>query len=279
MTGASRESRVPFRLPGERQPLILLPVTVNGYGPSSFVLDTGAGLNLITRRLASLSGIEAAEVRRGVGAAGAVTLDLGVADTFRVGDTSLRGLRIGITDELLRIGATVGAQIDGVVGYNFLQRFCLSIDYRRRFVTLTCSVAMTGSAPGEATPFRLAAPDKPLVLVDAFVNEEGPFRFVLDTGASTTAVSGEVASRLGLRRAAMPAVTGGGGVITAGAARVDSIRLGIGAAGPLDLVVTDATEHISRTLGESIDGILGYNFLSNFAVVIDYLSSVISLND
>ena len=43
---------VTFRLAGGKQPLILLPVFVDGRGPYSFVLDTGAGPTLVSNELA-----------------------------------------------------------------------------------------------------------------------------------------------------------------------------------------------------------------------------------
>jgi predicted aspartyl protease len=272
-------SQVPFRLCGQPQPLILLPANVNGHGPFSFILDTGAGLNLVTTRLAAVTGIEPAEVRRGACAAGEVTLGLGTAHTFCVGDVTVRDSRIGVTDELLRIGATVGARIDGAVGYEFLQRFCVTINYRRQIAIFSCSIGTDAGDRRKPIPFRLAKPEKPLVLVDAFIDENGPFQVALDTGASTTALSGEVASRLGMRRMAMHAVTGGGGAVEAEAAVVESIRLGNSSAGPLDVVVTNATDLVSRVLGERLDGILGYNFLRKFEVVIDYPRSSVVLSE
>lgn len=271
--------RVPFQLCGEAQPLILLPAQVNGHGPFSFVLDTGAAVNLITNNLAAVAGIEAAEVRSGTGAAGAVTVGVGMAASLCVGDACEVGVRIAITDELLRIGEKVGKTIDGAVGYEFLQRFCVTIDYRRRIATFSRSI--DGDATGTQTPipFRLAKPEKPLVLVEAFVNDDGPFQFALDTGASMTTLSGGVASRLALNRTPMPAATGAGGAVQAEAARVESVRVGDAAAGPLGVVITNVTDVVSRVLGEPLDGILGYNFLRNFEVVIDYPRTAIALSD
>ena len=45
-------ARVSFRLAGDAQPLILLPVRVNDRGPFDFILDTGAGTSLLSSDLA-----------------------------------------------------------------------------------------------------------------------------------------------------------------------------------------------------------------------------------
>jgi predicted aspartyl protease len=46
--------------------------------------------------------------------------------------------------------------------------------------------------------FKLAGAHAPLILVPTFVNGQGPYDFVLDTGASATLLSPELAERLGL---------------------------------------------------------------------------------
>src|SRR5579863_9847673 len=272
------KSSVPFQLAGKPQPLILLPATVNGHGPFPFILDTGAGFNLITARLAVAAGIEPSEVRRGTGAGGAVSLGIGAARTLSVGDIAIRDSRIGITDELVRVGAAIDAHVEGAVGYEFLRGFCLTLDYRRRIATFSSSSESDADREQKTSSIRLARPAKPLILVDAFVNESGPFQFVLDTGASTTTLSHSVASTLALRTLPMAAVVGGGGTIEAEAACVRSLRVADRTAENFDVVVTNATELVSRAIGEPVDGILGYNFLCNFEVVIDYPRASVTLS-
>ena len=46
-TLSPKSAKVKFRLAGGAQPLILLPVQVNGDGPFKFILDTGAGTSLL----------------------------------------------------------------------------------------------------------------------------------------------------------------------------------------------------------------------------------------
>jgi len=53
---AVESSRVKFHLAGGAQPLILLPVSVNGQGPFEFILDTGAGTSLLSPELAQKIG-------------------------------------------------------------------------------------------------------------------------------------------------------------------------------------------------------------------------------
>ena len=55
------------------------------------------------------------------------------------------------------------------------------------------------TAAGRSTiPMKLAGANAPLVLVPAHVNGEGPFDFILDTGAATSLLAEDVAARLGV---------------------------------------------------------------------------------
>ena len=181
---------ITFRLAGGAQPLIVIPVFVNDRGPFAFILDTGVSLCIVTRSLVSDVGIVALAAQQGYGGGGRVSLGVGSADSIALGHAKAHGVRVGITDELLRIAATIGARVNGVLGYEFLRDFRLALDYTSQTIELAHGSSSTKVSDdfGPALPFRLAHSSKPLILFDAYVNEFGPFNFVLDTGASTTAV-------------------------------------------------------------------------------------------
>jgi predicted aspartyl protease len=125
---------VPFKLAKPDKPLILLDTTVNGKGPSRFVLDTGAGLTMIAPELAKRLEIPRDQARKAVGAGGSVAVHFGIVKTLAIGQTRLKGLKVGIMD-LSGISKAIGTDIDGIVGYNFLSKFRVLIDYPRQTVT------------------------------------------------------------------------------------------------------------------------------------------------
>jgi predicted aspartyl protease len=266
---------ITFRLAGGAQPLIVLPVVVNDRGPFAFILDTGASLCIVTRSLASEVGIVALATQQGYGGGGQLSLGVGSADSIALGHARAHGVRVGITDELLRIAATIGARVDGALGYEFLCAFRLTLDYMSQTLELAqvSSSTEVSDELGPALPFRLAHSSKPLILLDAYVDELGPFNFVLDTGASTTAVSPSLASRLNVRLSAIPDATGGGGSIKASSARIRSLRVGSNTAYEVAVAVTDALDVVSSAVGQKLDGILGYNFLRLYRVLIDFPNS------
>jgi predicted aspartyl protease len=271
--------RVDIKLAGGKQPVVLAPTFVNGEGPYDFVLDTGAGTCLIVPELAGELGIVAARTTRGMGAAGAVTIGFGAAGSIAVGRARVSGLEIGITSELYRIASAVGAPIHGALGFPFLSRFRVTVDYGARLLELSESgESSAGFHAQEARiEFQLAAAQKPLILIPAWLNGRGPYQFALDTGASTTVISSETARELGIAGSPIPNVMGGGGAIPALAARLGSIRIGTAVASDLAVLILEALSTLSAALGTRLDGILGYNFLRGFSVAIDYPQRVVAL--
>src|SRR4051812_48397489 len=119
-----------FRLAGGAQPLILLPVHVNGRGPYDFIFDTGAGTSLLSSQLAKEIGVQILGSKDGQGAGGKVSVSLAKVDSFSVGDKKIADVDVGIVD-LSHIGKTIGANIEGDLGYNFLKHFRVTIDYEK----------------------------------------------------------------------------------------------------------------------------------------------------
>lgn len=278
-TVSPNRADVRFRLAGGAQPLILLPVEVNGEGPFQFILDTGAGTSLLSTALGQKLGVKIIGKKEGQSAGGAVSVSLAKVNSLAVGSVELTDVDVGLVD-LAHIGRTVGAEIDGDLGYNFLKHFRLTLDYRnsrvgledpRRFEWLGQSAAVTEVA------MRLASPAKPLILVDVHANGRGPFQFAIDTGTSTTAIAPELARQLGVASSPMgPGTTGGAQVEVRGGA-LESFQLGGARIDNLGVVVADFFSMLSHAIGVKLDGIVGYNFLRHYKVALDYPNETLSL--
>ena len=273
-------AEVPFRLAGGDNPLILIPAMVNDRGPYEFILDTGAGTSLVSKRLAGSLGLIATGMREGAGAGGRVQVELASLDSLTVGGARREPMPVAITAEVERIGAAVGATIDGDIGYDFLRDYRVTIDYAKQIVRLVQGSAETvgpGSHMRSEVPFRLAAPLKPLVLATVFVNGRGPYTFAVDTGASATTVSPELASALDIESGGATSMSGAGGVMQATMGRVRSLAVGGATLEDLAIAVSDFLGPLSNVLGTKLDGIVGYNFLRRYRVTIDYPASVLWL--
>jgi predicted aspartyl protease len=267
-------NEVGFRLAGGAQPLILVPASVNGSEVREFVLDTGAGTTLLTTQLAASAGVRVTGTKEGSGAAGRVVIQTGHADSLAVGGVRLRDVPVGITDEVQRIGAAIGATVHGALGYTFLRSFRVALDYRG--CRIRFDAAREDPDPA-GVRFRLAHPAKPLVLVPALVNGQGPYQLAVDTGASTTVISPELARVLCVRGAPVPAMTGGGGAVQASAGAIESLAIGDARCERVAVMIAPFVDMLASAIGTGLDGIVGHNVLREFQVSIDYPNSLLSL--
>ena len=268
-----RNVKVKFRLAGGAQPLILLPVQVNGDGPFEFILDTGAGTSLLSSDLAKKLKIKIISTKEGQSAGGKISVSLAKVDSLAVGQAKLDDVDVGIVD-LTHIGNTIGTKIDGDVGYNFLKHFRITIDYHDCEIRLDepRRIQRLGRSSKAEVPMRLASLAKPLLLVNVHANGHGPFHFAIDTGTSTTAIAPELAQQLGLKSSPVGPLTTGGAQVNVTAGTLESFKIGRAGVDDLVVVAADFFATLSQAVGAKLDGIVGYNFLRNFRVVMDYPS-------
>jgi predicted aspartyl protease len=269
---------VRFRLAGGQNPLILVPVHVDDKGPYEFILDTGASHCLLSPGLSEVLGVRPEIEKQAMGAAGPVRLAFAHVASLAVGSTRQYNVRVGITDELRRIGAAIGSRVDGGLGFEFVKDFSLTIDYHIRALWFgSPSETCNGRDFAHLIPFKLAATRKPLILVQVIVNDQGPFQFALDTGASRTMLSSDLAAKLALETVEDAPITGAGGQIRILAAKVNSLAVGDAIVRDHAIGVGEFLATLSAAAGVKLDGILGYNFLNRFRVSIVYPRGILEL--
>jgi predicted aspartyl protease len=246
---------------------------VNGAGPFEFILDTGAGTSLLSSQLAQQLKLNVLGTKEGQSAGGKISVSLAKVDSLAVGQAKIEDVDVGIVD-LGHISKTIGTKIDGDVGYNFLKHFRVTIDYRVSEIRFNDPKRGESfeKSPKTEVPLRLASPAKPLVLVDVYANGRGPFQFAIDTGTSTTALAPEVAQQLGIEGSPIGPITTGGSQVNVTAGNLKSFQVGGARIDDLVVVVADFFAMLSHAVGAKLDGIVGYNFLRNFRVVMDYPS-------
>jgi clan AA aspartic protease (TIGR02281 family) len=136
--------------------------------------------------------------------------------------------------------------------------------------------APVDSAAGEVA-FELAGPGGAALVVPVFINGQGPFDFVLDTGATFTCVDDALAERLGLQeqrgQVAIGAGVGGAGRVRL--VRMDSLRIGEARVERMTACVLDL--QALRSIGTGVHGLVGLNFLKSFRVTLDFQRNVVGL--
>lgn len=135
-------------------------------------------------------------------------------------------------------------------------------------------IAATAAAPGlvlSAQTLPATSPADPLnyldtagrLTVQARVNGQGPFAFMVDTGANSSVIAAEIADQLGLTRGPRGEMHG-----IAGAQAVDTVRIEQLAVGRRIRKAMTLSVLPRSTLGA--DGILGLEWLGRSSLLLDY---------
>jgi predicted aspartyl protease len=134
----------------------------------------------------------------------------------------------------------------------------------------------TSTTPGEV-PFELAPPNDAAIIVPVKINGHGPFKFVLDTGATFTCIDQKLVDQLKL-----PEWRGqfGVGVLipTEGNIKlvdIDSLEVGNVKATELKACAIEFSR--LQTGGLDARGLVGLNFLKSFRVNIDFKKKILHL--
>jgi predicted aspartyl protease len=126
----SRGAGIPFRLGHPSKPLVLLPTLVNGQGPFEFALDTGSSTTVVSPELAQRLGIETVAIPDVTAGGGhRIKASAGRVGSLAIGGATVRDLPVMVADFLNMLSQVVGTKLDGIVGYNLLKEFRVTIDY------------------------------------------------------------------------------------------------------------------------------------------------------
>ena len=110
----------------------------------------------------------------------------------------------------------------------------------------------------------LTSSEKYLTVQDVFVNGQGPFRFLVDTGAQSSAIADALARRLNLvPQYRVEQVTATGTLLTA-AAIVELMQVGSASVARTELLIG------GMSAAHGVDGILGQSFLSRVNYILNY---------
>ncbi len=157
----------------------LVPVRINGQGPFTFLLDTGAGESIVTPALAARFSKDTFRIRRKTGGASgrqvAVTKALSI-DRLIAGPAEFHGFDAEVID-LTGVSDALGVALDGILGCPLFEGMLLRIDFPNRTVQVR-----TGTLDGEERDdqFKVAGTQRPYVRV-SFGKQA--IRVLVDTGS------------------------------------------------------------------------------------------------
>src|SRR6516225_1010338 len=126
----------------------------------------------------------------------------------------------------------------------------------------------------QETQFQLMGKG-PLILVPSYLNNTGPHNFILDSGATHCLISPQLASKLGIQSESEEEAFGGGGAVQLSHARVHSVAVGSAQQENIEVLITHDLEPIGAALKVTVDGAIGFNFMKDFCVTLDYKRKVL----
>lgn len=116
------------------------------------------------------------------------------------------------------------------------------------------------------------------ILIKVRVNDRQPVDFLLDTGASQTVVDRRVAASMLLEKQGALSIASASGNLSAQTTNLGKLEVGSLVVKDAPAIICDLTAE-SRQLGRLVAGIIGNDFLSQFALTIDYAKQTVTLSD
>ena len=132
------------------------------------------------------------------------------------------------------------------------------------------SSSFTSGDSARAIPLEI---DNNILFLRVSVNGSRPLRFIFDTGASVSVVNSELLKELKLKVEGQASGTATGGNIQVGL--VNGVSLSVAGAEVRNQIL--ATLALDKTPCVEFDGVIGYDFINQFIVEIDYPNSLINL--
>lgn len=271
-TGNSARN-IPFELHNNH---IYLQVKVNNSKPLSFILDTGAS-SIISRKRAESLDLKFRGTEQGFG------LSENAVEAAIVEGVSLNLFGATLSRQTIAVIAledlqeSSGRTVDGILGYSFLRRFVVEIDYGAKTINLHSPKSFRYKGKGLRVPLIVDA-DSGLIFARAVVKPSNrpPIKglFEIDSGGGHALILNKpFVERNNLLTAAQKAnVVSLGGIVgssRAAAGTVEALQIGRSSS------IKNVNTYFSLATGgmlasEEFDGNIGNDFLRHFIVTFDY---------
>lgn len=277
-TAASGNTSVPIDLVGNR-PVIKL--RINGRSePLNFVLDTGSGISVISNETAKrldIDPITKGGFAKGIGGDGRFEIVYGFLREVKIGDVEIKNVPVYI-----RQFHSYAHPVDGYIGLSLISKFLTTLDYGNRTFSLVRTPELpAGEQEGSvALPLRLTSSG----FLSGEVQLSGvetPLNFIVDTGASISVISDELASLDAIspfaNREKMRVIGSAGVTDGVTSFQLPSVSFGSHSRKDITAIALDL-DMINEASGFHQAGILGGNFLKNYRMTFDFKNSKVTFS-
>lgn len=276
---AGQMVRVPIELSNNH----VLVTVCYGTRPLLFILDTGAGANVIDLATARAVGLElGAPIQSG--GAGSGVANGAMLDSASVRVPGVSGdMPLSVAIDLLRLQVSKGRKVQGILGHDFIERFVLAIDYRNRELRLFDRLSYKYNGSGATIPIVFEN-NHPMVQAEFGLADGARVRgkFVIDMGSSQALmITKPVVDQNQLRRRVgrtMPFGGGGGlgGTVMSEVGRVAQVKLGPVTLSNVTVSLFGDSAGVLST-NRLWDGNIGGEILRRFTVYFDYRAGTMIL--
>lgn len=276
VTASEAETSVPIQVIGNRP---VIEIKVNGRDePLRFVLDTGSGMTVISDETAKRLNIEPVTrggFAKGIGGDGRFEIVYGFLKQVEIGDVEVRSVPVYIR----RFHSDGNTDIDGYIGLSLISKFLTTIDYGALTFSLTKKdIDPAAGGVSVSVPLRLTSSG----FLSGEVQLQGveePLNFIVDTGASVSVISDDVASMESVSpfaRTEKMRVIGSAGVTNnVPSFLLPRVSFGSHSRKSITAIALDL-DMINEASGFEQAGILGGNFLRNYRMTFDFKNSKVT---
>jgi len=271
--GDSKTTQLPFTLVSE---LIIVPVSINGSEPLNFVFDTGAGATVIVENNRTNLLTLKSEGQLDISGAG---------ESFQSIANLVPNIDVTLGDVQLSEQTIVHLPIssipffkdsdsvffDGIIGYDFLKRFTIKIDYDKSVITLSEQAEFAKNETAQDSSWQqlpiTIEGAMSYVSVDAQLNstQTTPLKLLIDTGFSGTFELAQINHEKSFAPYYPSRTQGLNGYSTIHVSNSQSLSLGRYAKSNVPVLFNMST----NTDVENSE-LLGNQFLKHFNIIFDY---------
>ncbi|MGI8642435.1 MAG: aspartyl protease family protein [Pyrinomonadaceae bacterium] len=268
------EANVAFRLVNNR-PIVQLKINDKDK-PLNFVLDTGSGISVISRETAkkiNIKPVAKGGLARAVGGNGKFEIVYGFLKTVSIGEVKIKNVPVYI-----REFHSNNEEVDGYIGLSLISKFLTTIDYgNSTFALKKKDLTKNQKAVGEllSLPLRLTSSG----FLSGEVQLEGietPLNFIVDTGASVSVISDDIANSKEISRfikdEKMRVIGAAGITENVPSFLLPRVTFGTHSRESIMAIALDL-DMINEASGFEQAGILGGNFLKNYRLTFDFTNS------
>ncbi|MGI9035489.1 MAG: aspartyl protease family protein [Pyrinomonadaceae bacterium] len=244
-----------------------------------FVLDTGSGISVISNKTAQalkIKPVARGGTARAIGGTGKFEIVYGFLKSINIGEAKIKNVPVYI-----REFNPDNENVDGYIGLSLISKFLTTVDYGNLTFTLRKKdrAAMQDfESEALSLPLRLTSSG----FLSGEVQIEGvevPLNFIVDTGASVSVISDELANTNEISRFLTPEkmrVFGAAGVTeNVSSFLLPSVSFGKHTREKIKAVSLNL-DVINETSGFEQAGIIGGNFLKNYRVTFDFQHSQVT---